>query len=253
VSGTAPLRVAVRDRANRGADHIKIFTTGGVSSAGSSLTESNYSADEVAAIVDEAAQAALKVSAHALGGPGVDIAVENGVHSIEHGTMLDPGNIDRMKQADTWLVLTTTILFHPAGIESGDARVPQIMTKITEARDYMAGNIDAIHTAGIRLALGTDSMHGMFGHEMRWLVDHGWTAEEALMAGTRHGGELIGDPTVGVLEPGSRADFVVLRGNPLDDIRAVCDVAEVYLGGRCAVRDGTALSPAPLPPTMPGG
>ena len=236
VAGVDDLRAAVKKRAERGADHIKIFTTGGVSSVGSSMAESNYSAEEIAAIVDEAATAGLTVSSHAHGGPGVDLAVENGVHSIEHGALLDEGNLARMVEHNTWLVLTETILFHPTGIEQGDAKVPQIMAKVMEARQYVTANAPRIRGAGIRIAVGTDSMHGLFGYEMQWLVEHGWTEHEALVAATSHGGELIGDPTVGVLAPGSRADFVVLERDPFADIKAVFEVAGVYREGREVVR-----------------
>ncbi|MGI8721208.1 MAG: amidohydrolase family protein [Geodermatophilaceae bacterium] len=238
VAGVDDLRAAVRERVEHGADHIKIFTTGGVSSVGPSMSESNYSAEEIAAIVQEAASAGLKVSAHALGGPGVDLAVENGVHTIEHGTLLDAGNIERMVEAGTWLVLTTSILFHPAGIERGDAKVPHIMKKVTDARAYMEGNLDAIREAGIPFAMGTDSMHGLFGEELRWLVAHGWSSQDALVAATRKGGELIGDPAAGVLEPGSRADFVVLGGDPFANIDAVLDVNAVYRAGHGVVEGG---------------
>jgi imidazolonepropionase-like amidohydrolase len=232
VAGVGPLREAVRQRAERGADHIKIFTTGGVSSVGSSLAESNYSGEEIAAIVDEAAKAGLKVSSHAHGGPGVDLAVANGVLSIEHGTLLDDGNIAAMVAGGTWLVLTNTILFHPHGIEQGDAREPRIMAKVREAREYATANVDRIRAAGIRIALGTDSMHGLFGYELVWLVEHGWTPLAALTAATRHGGELIGQPDVGVLAPGSRADFLALAGDPLTDITAVQRVERVFVAGR---------------------
>lgn len=235
VAGVGPLREAVRARAGRGADHIKMFTTGGVSSVGSSLAESNYSGEEIAAVVEEAARAGLKVSAHAHGGPGVDLAVENGIHSIEHGALLDEGNIERMVRYGTWLVLTTSILFHPEGIEQGDATVPQIMDKVVAARRYLSANTPRLQAAGIRLAVGTDSMHGLFGCELEWLVEHGWTEQAALVAATRHGGELLGDPTTGVLRPGSRADFIVLRRDPFADIRAVREVDRVYRGGRLVV------------------
>jgi len=152
VAGVGPLREAVRSRAERGAVHIKIFTTGGVSSTNTSLSESNYSGEEIAAIVDEATQAGLHVSAHAHGGLGVDLAVDNGVRSIEHGALLDERNMRRMVNARTWLTFTQTILFHPEGIERGDAAVPQIMQKVKEVRLYVSENAARIRAAGIALA-----------------------------------------------------------------------------------------------------
>ena len=245
VAGVQRLREAVRARVARGADHIKIFTTGGVSSTNTTLSESNYSAQEIAAIVDEAAMAGLKVSAHAHGGPGVDLSVENGIHSIEHGALLDRASIELMVTHGTWLVLTNTILFHPDGIERGDARVPQIMQKVQEARSSMAGNTELLRQAGVRIALGTDSMHGLFGYELQWLVEHGWSAQEALVAATRGGAELLGASDLGVLRPGARADFVVLRRDPFDDIKAVFDVVAVYRDGQEVVSAAGIVPPNP--------
>jgi imidazolonepropionase-like amidohydrolase len=235
VAGAEALRAAVRQRAADGADHIKIFTTGGVSSVDSSLAQSNYSGEEIAAIVDEAARGGLKVGSHAHGGPGVDLAVANGIHSIEHGALLDKTNIDGMVEHNTWLVLTNTILFHPSGIEQGDARIPQIMAKVTQARSYVLDHAADVRDSGIRVAVGTDSMHGLFGHELTWMVEQGWSARDALLAATRNGGRLLEDETIGVLAPGSRADFVALARDPLTDIRAVFDIVAVARNGRIVV------------------
>jgi imidazolonepropionase-like amidohydrolase len=240
VAGPDALREAVRQRADDGADHIKIFTTGGVSSVDSSLAQSNYTLDEITAIVDEAAGAGLKVGSHAHGGPGVDFAVQAGIHSIEHGALLDEGNIATMVEHGTWLVLTNSILFHPTGIEQGDAAVPQIMAKVEQARAYVRAHAAGVRESGIRIALGTDSMHGLFGYELQWLVEQGWSPRDALLAATRNGGQLVEDPTAGVLEPGSRADFVALRRDPLADITAVFDVAAVYRDGRAVVETTVA-------------
>jgi imidazolonepropionase-like amidohydrolase len=243
VAGVGPLRAAVRERAERGADHIKIFTTGGVSSVGSALAESNYSGEEIAAIVDEAAEVGLKVSSHAHGGPGVDLAVANGILSIEHGALLSEQNIAAMAEHNTWLVQTNTILFHPEGIEQGDARVPQIITKVMEARGFVEANVHKVRDAGIRFAVGTDSMHGLFGYELVWLVEHGWPPLDALVAATRRGGELLGLSDVGVLGAGSRADFVVLPDDPLADITAVQRVAAVYVAGRQVATSAGGVRP----------
>lgn len=247
VAGPDALREAVKTNAAKGADHIKIFTTGGVSSADTSLEESNYDADEIAAIVDAAKQHGLMVSAHAHGGPGVDIPVAGGVRSIEHGALLTPDNIRAMEQHHTWLVLTNTILFHPTGIEQGDAAEPAIMDKVKQARTSVVTVAERLRSTSIPIALGTDSMHGLFGYEMEWLVKHGWPADQALRAGTVGGAELMGLTDVGVLEPGRRADFVALNGNPLDDITAVYRVQAVYVDGHRAVDADSCTCPPAMP------
>ena len=232
VDGVDALRVAVRDNVRAGADHIKIFATGGVSSAGTSLAASNYTRSEVRTVVEEAHRLGRRVAAHAHGGDGVDLCAEEGVDSIEHGAMLSPGNVGAMVEHNTWLVLTNSILFRREGIEGGDASEASILAKLAEARASAERSFAAARAAGIRYALGTDSMHGFFGYEMEWLVDRGVPAEEALLAGTLKGAEVVGiQDEAGSLEPGKRADFVALEGNPLEDIRSVRRTAAVFIDG----------------------
>ena len=231
VAGAGDLRDAVRERAARGVDHIKIFATGGVSSEASSLDDALYSAEEITAIVDEAAAAGLRVSAHAIAGAGVDLSVANGVYSIEHGSVLSAQTAAEMARRGTWLVLTSTIAYHPSGIEQGDARSPAIMAKLREDRVHGRESARIAREAGVRIAVGTDSMHGLFGYELEWLVEQGWTPAEALIAATRSGAEVVGVDDAGTLEPGKRADLVLLRADPLTDIKAVCDIAGVYRDG----------------------
>jgi len=247
VAGVEDLRAAVRERAALGADHIKIFTTGGVSTTNTSLADSNYSGEEIAAIVDEASAAGMKVSAHAHGGPGVTLAVLNGIHSIEHGGMLDANNLELMREHNTWLVMTHAILFHAEGIEGGDAHEPAILEKVKEARAFGESNASTIRAAGLRLAVGTDSMHGLFGYELEWMVAHGWTPLEAMKAATSGGAGLLGLDDVGVLSEGTRADFVVLGADPLQDIKAVYDVRGVFKDGVEVVRGEHLIPATPAP------
>ncbi|WP_026874517.1 amidohydrolase family protein [Jiangella gansuensis] len=249
VDGPDAAREAVRTNAAKGADHIKIFTTGGVSSTDTSLAESNYSAEDIAAIVFAAAELGLMVSAHAHGGAGVDLAAAGGVRSIEHGALLTEQNLDTMTRHGTWLVLTNTILFHPTGIEQGDASEPAILAKVRQARAAMEASADRVRAAGVPIALGTDSMHGLFGYEMQWLVEHGWSPEEALLAGTVRGADLMDVQDIGALAPGRRADFVALLRNPLTDIGAVREVAGVFRSGNQVVDANGYTRPAPPAPT----
>lgn len=245
VQGVDDLQAAVETNARKGADHIKIFTTGGVSSTNTSLDDSHYSGEEIAAIVRTAAEYGLKVSAHAHGGPGVDLAVANGIHSIEHGALLSEESVRKIVEGNVWIVLTNTILFHPDGIERGDARNPRILDKVRQARESMDQMIDTIRLEGARVALGTDSMHGLFAHEVCWLTERGFSVEEALLSATRNGAELAGATALGRLVPAARADFVVLERDPFVDVSAVYDVHAVFRAGQQVVGPTGYTRPVP--------
>jgi imidazolonepropionase-like amidohydrolase len=231
--GPDGLRLAVRENLRDGADHIKIFVTGGVSSTGADIDAYYYSGEEIRVVVQEAHRAGVTVAAHAHGGEGVDLCVEEGVDSIEHGGLLTLKNVEAMAARGTWLVLTNAIAFHPAGIESGDAGNSSIIDRMRKVRASIEEAFDRIKTSGLRFALGTDSMHGLFGYEMEWLVEHGVEPERAIIAATRNGAEVLrATDEIGTLETGKYADFTAVAGNPLEDIRAVYEVVAVAKEGR---------------------
>jgi imidazolonepropionase-like amidohydrolase len=231
--GPDGLRLAVRENLRDGADHIKIFVTGGVSSTDADIDAYYYSGEEIRVVVQEAHRAGVTVAAHAHGGEGVDLCVEEGVDSIEHGGLLTLKNIEAMAARGTWLVLTNAIAFHPAGIELGDAGNSSIIDRMRKVRASIEEAFDRIKTSGLRFALGTDSMHGLFGYEMEWLVEHGVEPERAIIAATRNGAEVLrAADEIGTLEAGKYADFTAVTGNPLEDIRAVHGVVAVAKEGR---------------------
>ena len=230
--GVDEVRKAVRANLKAGADHIKLFVTGGVSSRGTDIYAYHYSREEIRAAVEEAHRAGRRVAAHAHGGDGVTLCAEEGVDSVEHGGLLTDENIDKMLEAGTSLVLTNTIAFHPEGIEKGDADDPSILSKVLGVRETEEKTFERVIASGLRFALGTDSMHGLFGYELEWLVNHGVSPEEAVIAATRRGAEVMGLEDVGTLERGKRADLVALKRNPLNDIRAVYEVQAVFKEGQ---------------------
>ena len=231
--GVESLRKAVRMNLKNGADHIKMFVTGGVSSSGDDIYAYHYSREEICAVVEEAHRAGRKVAAHAHGGEGVTLCAEEGVDSVEHGGLLTNENITAMADAGTCLVLTNTIAFHPSGIEQGDASDASIIAKMKTVRQTIEQTFERIKVSGLRFALGTDSMHGLFGYELEWLVNHGVSPQEAVRAATQYGAEVIGlENSLGTLEPGKLADIVALNGNPLEDIRAVYEVQAVVKESR---------------------
>ena len=230
--GPDDIRKAARENLAAGADFLKLFLTGGVSSERGGLRNASYTTAEIRAATEEAERVGTYVAAHAHGGPGIQLGVENGVRTIEHALLASDEDLEAIIRHDAWVVLTSSILLHPTGIEQGDADNPHIMAKVREARVIAEENLPRILSSGVKYSIGTDSMHGLMPYEMECLVRFGASTRDALLAGTARAAEVcqIADE-VGTIETGKRADIISVRGNPLDDIRAVCSVALVMKGG----------------------
>lgn len=240
--GVEGVRRAVRTNLRDGADHVKFFMTGGVSSSGTDLYAFHYGRDEVRSIVAEAHRAGRRVAVHAHGGEGVTICAEEGVDSIEHGGLLTEEDVAAMVEHGTWLVLTKTIGHHPDGIERGDAHRPDVLAKVHASRAADAEVFGRVRRSGLRFALGTDSMHGLFGHEIAWLIAHGIDPEAALVAATRHGAEVIGiEAETGTLEAGKRADVVALAGDYLTEPRTAPEDVRLVVKGGVVLRQRSAV------------
>ncbi len=230
--GADAVRRGVRENFARGADHVKLFATGGVSSAATTLNASGYSREEIRAAVEEAERVGKYAAAHAHGGPGLRLAVEEGVATIEHGALATDEDVALMIDRKAWLVCTFSILFHPDGIERGDASRPAIMEKVRWARGVVQASFPRILASGVRFAVGTDSMHGLMAYELETLVKLGVSPKEALLAGTRRGAEACRvEREIGTVEPGKRADLIAVDGDPLTDIGAMRRVAFVMKDG----------------------
>ena len=172
--GVDEVRKGARENLHAGADFLKIFLTGGVSSTrGGGITRASYSREEVRACVEEAERAGTYVAAHAIGGPGIRLGVEEGIRTIEHAAMATDDDLAAIADSGAWVVLTQAILLHPTGIEQGDRDNPTIMAKLHDARARSSGRFRAIVGSGVRLAVGTDSMHGLLPFEVQCLVDWG--------------------------------------------------------------------------------
>jgi imidazolonepropionase-like amidohydrolase len=236
--GVDEIRRGVRENFQRGADHVKIFMTGGVASAGTTLKACVYTRDEIRAAVEEAARGGKYAAAHAHGGPGLTMSVEEGVSTIEHGALATDDDIALMKERGAWLVCTFSIFLHANGIEGGDGRNPAIMEKMRWARRLVDENFPRHLSSGVRFALGTDAVHGQMPFEMATLVRLGVPPKDALLAATRWGAEACRvQDQIGSLAVGKRADLIAIEGDPLKDIEAMRRVRLVMKDGLIQGRD----------------
>jgi imidazolonepropionase-like amidohydrolase len=229
-------RKAVRYQVKYGADVIKICATGGVLSEGDAVGATQYTLEEMKAIVDEAGKLDRKVAAHAHGTEGIKLAVRAGVASIEHGSFLDEEGARLMAQKGTYLVPTIS-----AGEFTENAAKSGRLTGLRAEKALAAaqGMRNAVHIAlrnGVPIALGTDAgvgEHGANGHEFTLLVTWGGlTPMQAISAGTLNAAKLLGwEKHVGTLSAGKWADVVAVPGDPTRDITAMEHPTFVMKGG----------------------
>ncbi|MBA2519278.1 MAG: amidohydrolase family protein [Chloroflexia bacterium] len=232
--GVDEVRRAARQNLHAGADFLKLFITGGVSSTrGGGIRAASYSREEMRVAVEEADRAGTYVAAHAIGGPGIRIGVEEGIRTIEHALLATDDDLELIKERGAWVVLTQAILLHPTGIEQGDRHNPVVMTKLHDARATAAERFRAIVASGVKLAVGTDSMHGLLQFEVAKLVEWGAGPAAALRAATVDAAACCRlEDQIGTLEPGKLADLIAVKGNPLDDIAALDQVELVMKSGQ---------------------
>jgi len=220
------IRAAVRYQVKYGADVIKTCATGGVLSEGDAVGTTQYSYDEMKAMVDEATKLERKVAAHAHGAEGIKIATRAGVASIEHGSFLDEEGARLMAQHGTYLVPTLS-----AGEAVERAAKTGVLKglraeKALAAAAAMRNAVRLAMTNKVPIALGTDAgvgPHGANGHEFTLMVEWGgMTPMQAIVAGTSNAAKLLGwDRNVGTLSAGKWADVVAVPGDPIADIKTM--------------------------------
>src|SRR5690606_20973428 len=217
--GVDQVRRAVRWQIKYGARLIKVCASGGIMSHTGPAGAQQYSREELAAVVDEAHRAGLRVAAHAHGDAGIRTAIEVGVDCIEHGSLMSDATLDLMVERGTFLVPTTYLA---DGMDLSRA-APELRAKAEEVFPTAKRTVSAAIERVVRIASGAEAAaipHGRNAKELVALVERGMTPLQAIRAATTVAAELIGVDDRGRLAPGLLADVIAVDGDPLEDITA---------------------------------
>ncbi|WP_151088803.1 metal-dependent hydrolase family protein [Hymenobacter baengnokdamensis] len=243
-NGPDQCRQAVREQFRRGADLIKIASTGGVLDLSKDGSGAQYTEEEIRAIVQTAHDLGMPVACHAHGAEGIKRAIRAGVTSIEHGSLMDAEAIQLMAKNRTWYVPTIiagksvadTTRRHP------DYFPPVIAAKALNIGSQIQATFGRAIKQNVRVAFGTDAgvyRHGKNALEFGYMTEAGMSPIEAIRTATVNAAELLGDAqNLGALEAGKYADVVAVDGDPLQDISTLTRPKFVMKGGQVYVGEG---------------
>ena len=232
--GPWEIRKKVRENRKYGADLIKFCATGGVLSKNTNLGTTQYTADEMEAIVDEAHNRDMKVAAHAHGLDGIKAAILAGVDSIEHSSLIDEETIELAKAKGVFLSMDVYVsdFILGEGVKQG---IPEYsLNKERQVGKKQRENFQKAVKANAKIVFGTDAgiyPHGKNARQFKYMVRWGMTPLQAIQAATINTASLFGVPNIGKIKESFEADIIGVKGNPLEDITRLEDVEFVMNNG----------------------
>jgi imidazolonepropionase-like amidohydrolase len=234
--GAEGCRRAVRLQVSRGADVIKLVSTGGVLSDIKAGVDQQFTDDELASIVQTAHKLGRRVAAHAHGAGGINAALRAGVDSIEHGSFLSDESISLFRKTGAYLVPTVL-----AGVTAAEyARTGGFMSEAQKEKALQVGPkiqnaLQRAYAGGVKIAFGTDSgvsRHGQNAREFALMVEAGMPPIEAIKAATINAADLLQlSNVVGTVEAGKAADIIAVDKDPTREIRTLERMRFVMRGG----------------------
>ncbi len=239
-NGVEEVRSMVREVVRVGADVIKFATTGGAASRpGHGPKDVEFGPDEVRTLVEEANALGRRTMCHALGGPGLRMAVEEGANSIEHGCYLDndPELLKMMADKNIFFVPTFSVyIFH------GERGTPHGQERAKALKHHHIQSLQKALEAGVKVVAGTDA--GGWGHpnnamELECLVQAGMSPMQAIVAATGLAAECLGlEDETGSIQEDKAADLLLFDGDPLKNIAQLQEEERIKL----VMKEGTVYA-----------
>jgi imidazolonepropionase-like amidohydrolase len=232
--GPWEIRKKVRENRKYGADLIKFCATGGVMSKNTNLGTTQYTTDEMEAIVDEAHNRGMKVAAHAHGLDGIKAAILAGVDSVEHSSLIDEETIELAKTKGVFLSMDVYVSDYILG-EGAKQGIPEYsLNKERQVGKKQRENFQKAVKANAKIVFGTDAgiyPHGKNARQFKYMVQWGMTPLQAIQAATINTASLFGVPNIGKIKESFEADIIGVKGNPLEDITSLEAVEFVMNNG----------------------
>jgi imidazolonepropionase-like amidohydrolase len=239
------IRTMVRRNARNGADLIKVMATGGgMTKGGPAIWEPQFSAAELKIVVDEAAEAGLRVAVHAHGVEGIANAVAAGVHTIEHCSWATKDGFDLRPELAAEIVEKD--IFVCIGASPGWRRLPQAFGEERAAKLF--GQARWMAENGVRLIAGTDAgvpraVFDNFASSLEFYAHIGLSPARVIEATTTEAAQALGiAEKTGQISAGRAADVIVVDGDPLADVAALHNVELVVAAGKAHVPNRTTLT-----------
>jgi imidazolonepropionase-like amidohydrolase len=226
--GVPEVRRAAREQLRRGAHHVKVMLSGGIASPTDRIDSTQYSMEELRAVVEEARAANRYVTGHAYTAAAVNRGLEAGVGCIEHGNLMDASSVELFKATGAFYVptLATYAALAAEGLDQG--MPPDQHAKVFEVLDAGLGALELAHRSGLPIVYGTDLLGGMHRRQLTELTLRAQVQPPAdvLRSATTVAARLLRlEGQVGAVAPGASADLLVVDGNPLEDLEVLTDPA----------------------------
>lgn len=224
--GITEVRRACRAELRKGASFIKIMAAGGVASPGDRITDTQYSGEELAAIAEEAAAKSTYVAAHVYSAESIQICLNHGVRTIEHGNLLDEETAALMKEKEAYLI-PTVITYDALARRGAEFKFPE--GSISKLADVRVQALDAVKIArkhGVKVGFGTDLLGPLWEEQSREFSLRAAIEKpmETIVSATRINAEVLNQTgRLGEISPQAYADILILDKNPAKDISVLVD------------------------------
>ncbi len=237
--GVARGAAQFREKAERavagGADLLKVIASGAVLAYGGVPAAPEMTPDELAAVVETAHAAGLKVAAHAHGARSIVEAIHAGADTIEHASLIDDAGIALARSRGVALAMD---VYNGDYIDTEGRRQhwpEEFLRKNLETTEAQRQAFTRAHAAGVAIVFATDigvCPHGQGARQFPIMVERCMQPMEAIQSATSVAARYMGwSDRVGALQPGLYGDLIAVKGDPLADISRLQHVDVVVKGG----------------------